>query len=1063
MRILCRSELFEGLAIGRAIEDILWLAERRFPGEYGLIALGFHLDIGGQIRPDLIGYGNGALTISAPLVQVHINAVLGSGKGHSGCTHLHIVFIGGVIVSADTRFGQDSAVLGNSRSRRCPSLAGIGANIIAQRHVRLVHVNAHMAALLAHSCSVLAYHILVAAGIRVVNMLGFAGGRGVVAVTVHDAGGGLFNSGHLFSNAGLGIVVTDLLTDRYPAGLQVAAQHVIGIALGIHNVAGEGFIRSATHGTHSLLRCRIQLALVAELGTIGLQRNGVDGGGLRNVVDIDGQGIPIRMGGQVDCGEVRGCLGKDLFVVEPILRADVVRLLAAAAADVVHGAVVFVDLIAPEQIGPGKGVVMSGEYYVDPQLVHYLGDQRIDLRVTTGFIGVIGRLVHRQDLPIRIAGLNVRLQPLQCAAQLRSVSGIVDDGQVHIAVGAGIAAAAVAGIQAKHGFGLQGLALQLVVTKHLHHIGAAHGLAVKQAGVILPALIGIGVIHGVAGLEAEVPVLTLEDIADGGDIGQVLRLDVAQDEEVGVILLSVRGGKGCLIRPQVAAAHLIVVGSAGRQPGQENVIKVCRDISALGKGHLGGIGRDSHPVLRAGYGIADALLALHGGVADPADVLLGSLILGGVEADVIGQGFLGHVIYAHTVLEGQQTGVILGVYHIFAGGLAEGIRGQLALFIGGAHQRVVSGHIDAHAHGGLTLGVHHGQRACAGFADDDGVRGNGVFRAHRQSCLGLIIGGVGPAIGEEAAALHGVAEKRTLGQVGRNADTHRGHEAAVVPGHRLGVRLPGHIQGQLLAELAVAIGPLIAVGKEHLIVGEKVAPRQDGGGLGDGSVGGQQLQIHRLTDDGRLLQRLHLHGGSRGSLLHGEGAGLSSLVAEFIAQRDGDGMLAILQLQVVQIVHGAVRLSGILISVVAHHIDIVDIHADGVLIDAGGILVLHIVEHGGDVQLGILQHRAVLQLLAVDGDGIHYGRVHIVHIGAVHKLEVIKVESAGRLGTHFRTRYVHQAEGHGGLDAEGGGLAGQISLQVFPAFPGDTGLYTVPFAVFIHTSFGLQCVVVLNS
>ena len=474
-----------------------------------------------------------------------------------------------------------------------------------------------------------------------------------------------------------------------------------------------------------------------------------------------------------------------------------------------------------------------------------------------------------------------------------------------------------------------------------------------------------------------------------------------------MILLSVRGGKGCLIRPQVSAAHLIVVGGAGGQPGQENVIKVCRDVSALGKVHLGGIGLGSHPILRAGHGIADALLTFHGGVADPADVLFSGLVLGGVEADVIGQGLLGHVIYAHIVLEGQQTGVILGIYHICAGGLAEGIRGQLTLFIGSAHQRVVRGHVDAHAHSGLALGVHHGQRARAGFADDDGVRGDGVFRAHGQSCLRLMIGGVGPAIGEEAAALHGVAEDRVFGQVGRDADTHRGHEAAVVPGHRLGVRLPGHIHGQLLAELAVATGPLIAVGKDHLILGEKVAPRQDGGGLGDGSVGGQQLQIHGLTDDGRLLQRLHLHGGSRGSLLHGKGAGLGGLVAEFIAQRDGDGMLTVLQLQVIQIVHGAVRLIGILISVVAHHIDIVDIHADGVLIDAGGILVLHIVEHGGDVQLGVLQHRAVLQLLAVDGDRVHYGRVYIVHIGAVHELQVIEIDRSCCFTTHINAGNVH--------------------------------------------------------
>ncbi len=527
LRIRCRSKLFEGLAIGRTIEDILRLAERRVPGEDGLIALGLHLNIGGQIRPDLIGYGNGTLAISAPLAHIHINAVLGSGKGHGGGTHFHVVFIGRVIVSILARLGQDGAILRDSSGGRCPSLAGVGADIIAQRHVRLVHVNAHKAALLAHSGAVLAYHILVAAGIRVVNVLGCAGGGGVVAVTVHNAGGGLFNSVHFFADAGFGIVVADLLADRHPAGLQNAAQHVIGIARSILNIAGEVFIRSAAHGTHSLRRRRIQLALVAELDAIGLQRKGVDGCGLGNVIDVDGQGVPIRMGGQVDCREVQCGQRKNAVIIKGALRCDAVGLLAAAAADVVHGAVVFVDLIAPEHIGPGQRVVMAGEYHVNPQLVHYLGNQAIDLRVAAGFIGVIGRLVQGQDLPVRVAGLNVCLQPLQCAAQLRCVSGIVDNGQIHVAVGAGIAAAAVAGIQAKHGFRLQGLALQLVVTKHLHHVGAAHGLAVKQTGVILPVLIGTGVIHGVAGLETEVPVPVLESVTDGGDVSQIICLDIA--------------------------------------------------------------------------------------------------------------------------------------------------------------------------------------------------------------------------------------------------------------------------------------------------------------------------------------------------------------------------------------------------------------------------------------------------------------------------------------------------------------------------------------------------------
>ena len=667
--------------------------------------------------------------------------------------------------------------------------------------------------------------------------------------------------------------------------------------------------------------------------------------------------------------------------------------------------------------------------------------------------------MHGQDLPVSGAGLGILLQPIQRGAQLRSVAGVVDDGQIHVAVGAGVAASAVAGIQAEHGLGLQRLALQLMVAQDLHHVGAAHGAAVEEAGVLVPVLIGVGVIHRIAGLDTEVPVAALEGIADGSDIGQVIGLDIAQNEEVGMVRLPVGGGEGRHIRPQLTAAHLIVIGGTGGQAGEGDVAEVRGDVAALGEGHLGGIGCDGHPIVAAGDGIADALLALHSGVADPADVLLRGFILGSVEADVIRQGLLGYIIYAHIVLEGQQTGLILSVYQIFAGSLAESIRGQIALFVGGTHQRVVCGHIDTHAHSRLVLGIHHGQSARAGLTDNDGRCGNGILRAHRDAHLRLMISCVSAGGGEEAAALDGEAESGALVQRGGDLHPDGSHEAAVIAGSRLCAVLQGGLHRQLFAELAEGIGTLVAVGKDHLIIGEEVIQLQDGGVLRHGSIGGQDLQIHGLTDDGRLLQRLHLHGGSRGSLLHGEGTGLGGLVAEAVAQGHGDGVLAVLQLQVIQMAHGAVWLHGILIPVIVHHVHIVDVHADSILVDAGSVLVLHIVEDGVDLQLGILDDGIILQLRTVDGDGVHHGSVRVVHIGAIHELEVIEIEGVGCLGTHFRASHVHQPEGHAGLDAVRRAKLGQVGLHILPALPIDAGLYTVPYAV-LDTSLGFQSEVI---
>ena len=1063
------AQLIIAPAIHRAVDHILRLAESCRPGEHHLIALHLRLDIGGQVGPDLIVYINVACAVAMVVINVHIVGKLVGIEADGSRTDLHIVAVGrvviivgiGIIHAAVHGFlDQLRAVRRIGRGGRgvLPTVVGVGRG--AQLDGHILHIDPDMAAGGADGLARLVEFIVMAAGTGVVHPLGGAGGGSIVHIAAEDAGGSGFRLGHLFTDAGVGMVVADLRTDGHPAALQRAAEHVVLVAVGIQDVAGEGLIGPVANGAHSLLGRSIQLVGVAVLKAVGLQRVGVNGFILAHVVDVDGQLVGVGMSGEIDGIEVQRSHGKDLVIVKYVSGGDAVGLFAAAAADVVQDAVVVIPLAAAQRIGAGQGVIVAGEHHIDAGLLRSGGHQGIDLSVTAGIVGVIGGLVHGQDLPVSGAGLGILLQPIQRGAQLRSVAGVVDDGQIHVAVGAGVAASAVAGIQAEHGLGLQRLALQLMVAQDLHHVGTAHGAAVKEAGVLVPALIGAGVIHCVTGLDTEVPVAALEGVADGSDIGQVIGLDITQDEEVGMVRLPVGGGEGGHIRPQLAAAHLIVIGGAGGQAGEGDVAEVRGDIAALGEGHLGGIGRDGHPIIAAGDGIADALLALHSGVAEPTDVLLRGFILGCVEADVIGQGLAGNVIHADAVTEGEQARLVLGIHQVLAHGLAEAVRGQLAVLVGDAHQLIGTVHVDGHAHGGLALGIHHGQSARSGLTDDDGCRGNGILRAHGDAHLRLVIGSVSAGGGEEAAALDGEAKSGALVQRGGDLHPDGGHEAAVIAGGRLRAVLQSGLHRQLFAELAEGIGTLVAVGKDHLIIGEEVIQLQDGGVLRHGGIRGQDLNIHGLAEDGRLFQGGHLHGGGRRSLLHGEGAGLGGLVAEAVAQGHGDCVLAVLQLQVIQMAHGAVRLHGILIPVIVHHVHIVDVHADGILVDAGGVLVLHIVEDGVDLQLGVLDDGVILQLRTVDGDGVHHGSVRVVHIGAIHELEVIKIDGAGGLGAHIGAGHIHQPEGHAGLDAVGRGELGQIGLHILPTLPIDAGLHAVPGAVLLHAGLGLQCEVI---
>ena len=149
---------------------------------------------------------------------------------------------------------------------------------------------------------------------------------------------------------------------------------------------------------------------------------------------------------------------------------------------------------------------MAGEHHVDAGRLRRRRDIRRHGGVTTLGIGVICGLVDREDLPGSVAGLRILYQPLRRRLHVAGIAAVVDDGHIDVAIGGGPAAAHAVGGQGEHAACDVGvaIALKLVVAQNMDHVGAAQLLRVQQSdhSVQLGKLCGL--IHGVAGLDAEV-------------------------------------------------------------------------------------------------------------------------------------------------------------------------------------------------------------------------------------------------------------------------------------------------------------------------------------------------------------------------------------------------------------------------------------------------------------------------------------------------------------------------------------------------------------------------------
>ena len=971
---------------------------------------------------------------------------------------------GGKVVVA----GQFCAVRSGYINTRLDLFAGVHIVRIGQSDLTIVQAHFVPAAYCANTIRLF----------RICLVIGMAGRRSVVngvfafITGIHrlagidhlaadgTGGGNITGKGDLLQHA-LAVGVVDIIAQHEPTGLQHAAQQIVVVAGIIHDLTAVRIVSAAADIADCTAILQIVVIVVTVFGAGSFQRDRVNQTAI-DVVVVDGHPVLVRIHRQIRRSKIGRRKLKDFIVIKNVLRSDAVRLLAGRTADIVVNTVIRINLIITQGVGSGGRVVMSGEHHVDAGRFGHIGYGIVDFGIAANCVGVVSRLVHQQDLPDSIAGGGILQQPIHRFLQLGGGTGIVDNGHVNITVSQGVVAAGLClrgKIKEIGGGGSVSVAGVLMVAQDMDHIGTAEFLSAEQLCDVVPVAVCRCVINCVTGLDTEVIVACPQRISDTLNIGGIFGLNITQNEEVGFILLNADGGKGCDFAPGFIAAYLVLIHRAAVQTLQYNTIDINSAVAALAESAQGSFRLFRGPGVGTADAIANVLLGSQNGIAHPAHALAVSGIVHGIKHQAKGHSIClaGSIIGVDLALEGQCAVGIHSVDHGSTGSGTEVIRVPHTVFIGRTDLFVGLCQAQIHIGSGFTLiigncdgGVHaHQNRLCRDL----------ISSLHGEGCLGGAVGIIGAVSRGIAAALDNVEELVRIGQIGRHTHNNGGNDIAVVCS---GIGLTLGIHSQRVGQLAVGIGSLIIFGELHLIILKQVVEREHRGAALHIRAGSLDIQGYRLAEDCGVFGGNHGHAGVRdGSAgVDGKVTGLGGFIAESVTQGYRNGMFAIGQLHIVQVSDGTVGFGNILIAVVVHHIDTIHIHTNGCRVNAGGILILHIMEVGVDIQRIGGQYIAILQHLIVDADRVHHGSVGIVNVGAVHKLEVIEIQLAGALGTdHPDTVDEHQTEGHTGHEGEGACPLGQIGFQILPAFPIDAGLRGQPFTCIgiLRDSLGLQC------
>ena len=684
---------------------------------------------------------------------------------------------------------------------------------------------------------------------------------------------------------------------------------------------------------------------------------------------------------------------------------------------------------------------MAGEHHVDAGRLRRLRDILCHGGIATLGIGVIGGLVDREDLPGGVALLGILHQPLRRRLHVAAIAAVVDNGHIDVAIGGGPAAAHAVFGQGKHAAGDVGIAvaLKFVVAQDVDHIGAAQLLRVQQPDHSVQFGKLRGLIHGIAGLDAEVVAAGSQLFENMGDIGHIIGLDVAQHEELLGRTGRADGEALRRLRPVVTGGHLIFIGRACGQASQRDAVHVHRVIAACNKGtQLRCRRSDGNPVLSPLHTVAQELSLRYRRIGQPGNVLRRAYTLRGVEEER-GLRDRHRIVGIDLIAHGQASIGVLSVDGDHTGGV-ERITGQRTVFTGRPQLRIVllenrcvgyrlTIQVDDLQHGTLA-----GQHRIAGHVDG---------RTHRQRHLG---GGEGHQVAVHVVAHTGldlIKERAAGRQAGGYLHPHRGDQVAVLDGTAAGTHgldSDGVVLG-FVAFGGVIVGCSSEIGGErHSAVAELSIQTDDRVALADIAACTPDLQRHIAAHGSHGLHVGHTDGVFHAAVRHGKVTGLRGLITEAIAEGHRDRVGAIGKLQVIQVyVLIALVHIGLL-----RHIDTVHIETHGIVIYPSGILTGRVAEIGAQVEVTAVNRTAIDQLLVVKGNGVHLRIFDIIRIRAVHKLEVIQVDRPDPGFDHFDTVDEHQAEGHSGLQGKGSFRCIQLGLAVLPALPVDAGLLAVP-------------------
>ena len=277
---------------------------------------------------------------------------------------------------------------------------------------------------------------------------------------------------------------------------------------------------------------------------------------------------------------------------------------------------------------------------------------------------------------------------------------------------------------------------------------------------------------------------------------------------------------------------------------------------------------------------------------------------------------------------------------------------------------------------------------------------------------------------------------------------HRGDQVAILDGKATGAH---SLDGDGAILCIIALGDVIAIcgleigGERHGAVTKLSIQTDDRIAHTDVAAGTPDLQGHIAAHGGHGLHTGHADRVFRIAVRHGEVTGLRGLVSGLVTKRYRHRVRTVDKLHLIIDIPVAGRNSG-----ARCYIDAVYIEAHGIGIHAGIIFAVRIAEIGAQVKRTPGNRAVSYQLLIVDGDGGHLRVSHIVYIRAVYELEIIKVNRTSRAGSHLCAVYEHQPQGVTPVDGIRRRQVCQISFQILPALPVNSGLRSVPNAIIKH-------------